>query len=79
MNLSFLSERVAAGLPPLAPKPGEPVRVGVADAAKAALIAAALRDRDRPALVVVGKASRARELVDELAAWLGDAARRPVC
>jgi transcription-repair coupling factor (superfamily II helicase) len=70
MDLSFLTEALTPHLPPI-PAAGAPLRAGVPDAAKAAFTAALLRKRDRPSLVIVAKAARARELADELAAWLG--------
>ncbi|MEX0682216.1 MAG: transcription-repair coupling factor [Dehalococcoidia bacterium] len=48
------------------------VVAGVGDAAKAAAIAALVRDEERPVLVITGRPARAEVLADELAAWLGD-------
>jgi len=44
---------------------------GVNDAAKPAVLAALVRDVDRPVLIVTARPSRAEVLADELAAWLG--------
>ena len=51
----------------------EPIILGVSEAAKAALVASLARQADAPVLVIVPKPPQALALVEELAAWLGDA------
>ena len=53
------------------------MRIGASDNARAAVIAALVKDASMPALVVVPKSARAGDLIEELQAWLGpeDAAR----
>ena len=74
IDLSALLPPIAAALAAARPEAGAPARVGVSDAAKPAGIAAIARDAAGPLLVVVSKASRASDLAEELAAWLGDEA-----
>ncbi len=73
MDLSGLLEPIlaAGGLP--RPAPGAPLRVGAGDTTKAGLAAALARDAGGPVLMVVAKEARARDLVEELGAWLGAA------
>ncbi|HXH23004.1 MAG TPA: hypothetical protein VNN10_13335, partial [Dehalococcoidia bacterium] len=76
MDLSNLLPPVSRALGGGRAEPGRRLVLGVADAVKPAVIAASARDAQGPVLVVVARALRARDLVDELAAWLGaDAAR----
>jgi transcription-repair coupling factor (superfamily II helicase) len=51
---------------------GEPIVLGISDAAKAAVVAAIACPREAPTLVVVPKPPQAQALVEELSAWLGD-------
>ncbi len=53
---------------------GHPVRVGVTDAAKAVTAALLWRRVRRPVLFIVPRESDAQGVVEELAAWVGDAA-----
>ncbi|HEY7270416.1 MAG TPA: CarD family transcriptional regulator, partial [Dehalococcoidia bacterium] len=71
MDLSALLEPVSSALGDLTPDAGRRVRVGAADAVKPALIAAASVNSRAPVLIVVARALRARDMVDELTAWLG--------
>jgi transcription-repair coupling factor (superfamily II helicase) len=71
VDLSGLLDAVARELGELRTRPGASVRVGVGDAAKPALLAAIARRADAPVLVIVPRESRARDLVEELAQWLG--------
>ncbi len=48
---------------------------GLADAAKPAALAALISTESGPSLVVTGRASRAQQLAEELAAWLGEGRR----
>jgi hypothetical protein len=50
-------------------------RIGASDAAKPAVIAALAREAPGPVLVIVPKASRVQDLVEELSAWLGPSAQ----
>ncbi|HWC28872.1 MAG TPA: hypothetical protein VG845_02210, partial [Dehalococcoidia bacterium] len=47
-------------------------RIGVSDAARPAVIAALAREAAGPVLVIVPKAARVHDLIEELGAWLGD-------
>src|SRR6266545_1297725 len=77
MDLSRLVDSVADAIGETRPRVGQPLRLGVGDAAKAAAVAALARDAQGPVLVIVPKQTRAGDLHEELAAWLGpDAARR---
>jgi transcription-repair coupling factor (superfamily II helicase) len=76
MDLSSILSPVRAAIgEAAAPTPG-PARIGAGDAAKPALMAALARDAAGPVLVVVAKALRARDLLEELSAWLGPEAAR---
>src|SRR5690349_11738678 len=58
----------------LAPRPGKPIRLGVADATKAPVIAALAGEAKAPVLVLATRESRALDLVEELRTYLGLAA-----
>ncbi len=66
-DLRGLLDRVAAS------GPGEPVILGVGDAAKAAVIAGLTRAANKRALIVAPKPPQAQQIVEELEAWLGGA------
>jgi transcription-repair coupling factor (superfamily II helicase) len=76
MDLSHLLEPVSKALGAEKAEHGRPMRLGVADAAKPAVIAAYARDAAGPVLVIVPRALQARDLVEELAPWLGEDAGR---
>jgi len=71
LDLSRLLGSVNAALAGLRPVPGRRLRVGVSDAAKAAVLAAIASRAQGAVLVVVAKAALAGDLADELTAWLG--------
>ena len=74
MNLSNLLPTIeaACGLSALRPS-GEPLVLGVSDAGKAPVVAGLARATDAPTLVIVPKPPQALTLIEELAAWLGEA------
>jgi len=76
MDLSSLLPPVRAAVGAFAVSAARPVRIGVGDAAKLALMAALASDATGPVLVLVPRALRARDLVEELGAWLGPDAGR---
>src|SRR5688500_4680873 len=71
MDLSSLLDSVASALGVITPRASEPLRLGIADASKPASIAALAREATGATLIVLNKASRAQDLVEELAHWLG--------
>jgi transcription-repair coupling factor (superfamily II helicase) len=71
MDLSPLIETVTGALGPVEARRGAPLRIGVSDAAKAAIVAALSRSASGPLLVVVPRASKAQDFYEELASWLG--------
>jgi transcription-repair coupling factor (superfamily II helicase) len=71
MDLSGLLSKVVEALGDRRPRAGSALRVGVGDASKPATIAAFARDATGPVLVVVPRATRAPDLVEELGFWLG--------
>src|SRR3989304_4274030 len=76
MYLSALLEPVAAALAGAgAPTPRGALRIGVGDAAKPAVAAALAREAPGAVLVVVAREAHARDLFEELSAWLGEVAR----
>ena len=77
MDLSALLPAIgdACGLPALSERlnaPGDPIVLGVSDAAKAPVVAGLARNADAPVVVVVPKPPQALTLVEELAVWLGE-------
>ena len=75
MYLSALLEPVAAALAGAgAPTPRGALRIGVGDAAKPAVAAALAREAPGAVLVVVAREAHARDLFEELSAWLGEVA-----
>src|SRR3990172_725486 len=54
------------------PEGRAPLRIGVAEAAKAVAVAALARARSSPVLVIASRPDRAEALAEELGAWLGD-------
>src|SRR3972149_5701118 len=73
MYLSALLEPVAAALAGAgAPTPRGALRIG--DAAKPAVAAALAREAPGAVLVVVAREAHARDLFEELSAWLGEVA-----
>ncbi len=76
MDLSAILAPIVSELGQPRAEPGRPLRIGVGDMAKPVLIAAALRDAEGPALVVVPRTSRAQDLFEELSVWLGEDGRR---
>jgi transcription-repair coupling factor (superfamily II helicase) len=73
MDLSQLIPAISDAIGAIPTQPSQPARLGVADAAKPATIAALAQARMGPALIVVARQARAGDLYDELAAWLGPA------
>ncbi len=74
MDLSGLLLNVERSL--AAPGPAAdnaPLTISAGDAARPALIAALARDATAPVIVVVAKAARTPDLVEELGSWLGPA------
>src|SRR3954452_3677731 len=71
MDVSALVSPVDAALGGARPGRGGGMRIGATDAARAAVIAALVRDATGPSLVVVPKSARAGDLIEELQAWLG--------
>jgi transcription-repair coupling factor (superfamily II helicase) len=71
MDLSALLGPIRNSLAGVTPAAGEVARIGVSDAAKPATIAALARDAEGPLLVAVPRASKAQDLYEELASWLG--------
>jgi transcription-repair coupling factor (superfamily II helicase) len=71
MDLSRLLDPVKAALGAVQPEAGSPVRIGVGDAAKPATVAALVQGAPGAVLVVVSKEAQARDLHEELGAWLG--------
>src|SRR5262245_13697089 len=71
MDLSRLLQPVEAALGDLPLRAGLPLPLGASDAAKAAVVAAIARRLAGPLLIIAAKESRARDLCEELALWLG--------
>jgi len=83
MDLSALLEAIdeAARLPDLRSRiaaAAGPLTLGVADGAKAAVLATLARDASRPIIVITARPQQADALADELRAWLGEGAGRRV-
>jgi transcription-repair coupling factor (superfamily II helicase) len=77
MDLSSLLTPVEASLGDAQPAASRPLRAGVSDAAKPAVMASIASRAAGPVLIVVAKAGRAGDLLEELGYWLGpDDARR---
>src|SRR5438045_3315226 len=74
IDLSGLLPPIAAAIGDVSSAPGKPVRLGAADATKAAILAALASRASGPVLMVVAREGRALDLVEELRAWLGTAA-----
>ena len=76
MDLSSLLTPINETFGDVPPAAGRRARIGAGDAAKPALVAARAAGAPGAVLVVVPRALRARDLVDELTAWLGPEAGR---
>ncbi len=71
MDLRALLPTIRGSLGVVDVSPGAPLRVGVGDSAKPAIIAALAQQATAPVLIVVPRFGRAHDLVEEISAWLG--------
>jgi transcription-repair coupling factor (superfamily II helicase) len=71
MDLSLLLPTIQSALGGSRPVAGSFLRVGVGDNARGAVIAALTREAAGPALAVVAREARARDLIEELESWFG--------